>query len=37
MATTTSLKNQLSKKEGGVPAATQNSIKGLMDSPAVKK
>ena len=37
MATVGSLKNQLSKKEGGVPAATQNSIKGLMDSPAVKK
>lgn len=37
MATTSSLKNQLAKKEGGVPAATQNSIKGLMDSPAVKK
>lgn len=38
MATNSSLKNQLSKKEVVGPApAIANSVKGLMDSPAVKK
>jgi recombination protein RecT len=38
MATASSLKNQLAKKEGiGQTAAISNSVKGLMDSPAVKK
>lgn len=38
MATASSLKNQLAKKEGvGQAPATANSVKGLMDSPAVKK
>lgn len=38
MATTNSLKNQLAKKEGtGKAPAIANSVKGLMDSPAVKK
>lgn len=38
MATASSLKNQLAKKEGvGQAPAISNSVKGLMDSPAVKK
>lgn len=38
MATANSLKNQLAKKEGtGKAPAIANSVKGLMDSPAVKK
>ena len=38
MATTNSLKNELSKKDGiGQASAISNSVKGLMDSPAVKK
>lgn len=38
MATASSLKNQLAKKEGiGQAPAIANSVKGLMDSPAVKK
>lgn len=38
MATASSLKNQLAKKEGvGQATAIANSVKGLMDSPAVKK
>lgn len=38
MATASSLKNQLAKKEGtGHAPAIANSVKGLMDSPAVKK
>ncbi|MDU3406661.1 recombinase RecT [Clostridium sp.] len=38
MATASSLKNQLAKKEGVGQAPTiSNSVKGLMDSPAVKK
>ena len=38
MATANSLKNQLAKKEGaGQPSAITNNVKGLMDSPAVKK
>lgn len=38
MATASSLKNQLAKKEGVEQAtAIANSVKGLMDSPAVKK
>lgn len=38
MATANSLKNQLAKKEGaGQPSAIANNVKGLMDSPAVKK
>ena len=38
MATANSLKNQLAKKEGtGQAPAIANSVKGLMDSPAVKK
>ncbi|NLK93900.1 MAG: recombinase RecT [Clostridiales bacterium] len=38
MATTNSLKNELSKKDGiGQVSAISNSVKGLMDSPAVKK
>lgn len=38
MATASSLKNQLAKKEGaGQPSAITNNVKGLMDSPAVKK
>lgn len=38
MATASSLKNQLSnKKEVGQAPAIANSVKGLMDSPAVKK
>ncbi len=38
MATASSLKNQLAKKEGtGQAPAIASSVKGLMDSPAVKK
>lgn len=38
MATASSLKNQLAKKEGvGQAPAISNSVKGLIDSPAVKK
>ena len=38
MATASSLKNQLAKKElVGQASAIANSVKGLMDSPAVKK
>lgn len=38
MATASSLKKQLAKKEGvGQAPAIANSVKGLMDSPAVKK
>ncbi|MFU7514999.1 recombinase RecT [Clostridium sp. HCS.1] len=38
MATANSLKNQLAKKEGaGQPSAITNNVKGIMDSPAVKK
>lgn len=38
MATASSLKNQLAKKEGiGQAPTIANSVKGLMDSPAVKK
>lgn len=38
MATANSLKNQLAKKEGvGQSPTIANSVKGLMDSPAVKK
>lgn len=38
MATASSLKNQLAKKEGvGQAPSIANSVKGLMDSPAVKK
>ena len=38
MATASSLKNQLAKKKGtGKAPAIANSVKGLMDSPAVKK
>lgn len=38
MATASSLKNQLTKKEGSVQApAIASNVKGLMDSPAVKK
>lgn len=38
MATASSLKNQLAKKEGaGQPSSITNNVKGLMDSPAVKK
>ena len=38
MATASSLKNQLAKKElVGQATAIANSVKGLMDSPAVKK
>ena len=38
MATASSLKNQLAKKEGvGQSTTIANNVKGLMDSPAVKK
>ncbi|WP_195264074.1 recombinase RecT [Clostridium sp. 1001275B_160808_H3] len=37
MATASSLKNQLAKKEATGQAAIAGSVKGLMDSPAVKK